>query len=101
MNFVPTASVQRLATAAHKGDWLKAVAELVALTGVTPLAPSAVRIMDGMAKLASDDELEQKVGTAMLFGRSEATAEDMLGLSRSQKTKKLRPKKSNKTSDEK
>ena len=101
LNFVPTASVQRLATSAHKGDWLKAVAELVALTGITPLAPSAVRIMDGMAKLASDDELEQKVGTAMLFGRSEATAEDMLGLSRSQKTKKLRPKKSNKTSDEK
>lgn len=96
LSLAPYGSLQRLATAARKGDWMRAVAEGGALTGVAPIAPGSVRLLDAMYKIASDDNREFMVGLLMLGGRSPATSEKMLGLTRSQKTGKLQPKKSSK-----
>lgn len=96
---LPIAGIQRASTAVRKGKPIKAISEIGALTGFTPVAPGAVRIIDGIVRMASSDEKEQAVGRLMVAGRSEPTAQKMLGYTRSQKTGKLRNKKSKKESD--
>lgn len=101
VTLAPYGSLQRMSTAMRKGDVARVVAEVGALSGVAPIAPASVRIMDGLWKMASEDDREFMVGLLMLGGRSPATSEKMLGLTRSPKTGKLKPKKSNKKKDDK
>lgn len=96
---LPIAGIQRANVAARKGNIIKMLSEIGALTGVTPVAPASVRLLDSLYKQIAGDEKEQAVGRLMALGRSEPTAEKMLGYSRGQKTGKLRNKKSKKESD--
>lgn len=96
---LPIGGIQRATVAARKGNVFKALAEGGAFIGATPVAPATVRLLDALYRVSVGDEKEQAVGRLMILGRSEPTAQKMMGYSRSQKTGKLRNKKSKKESD--
>ena len=100
MTLIPFGGAQRASTAFRKGNFIKGAGETGALLGITPVAPGAVRLIDGLVRMASEDEKEQAVGRLMVAGRSEPTAQKMMGYSRSQKTGKLRNKQSRKKEKE-
>ena len=93
---IPFGGMQRATTAFRKGNFIKGAGETGALFGISPVAPGAVRLIDALVRISSEDEKEQAVGRLMLGGRTEATAQKMMGYTRSQKTGKLRNKKSKK-----
>ena len=100
-SILPISGIQRATTAIKKGNFFKAGAEVGAFVGATPIAPGLVRLIDGISRMASEDEKEAKVGLRMALGRSEATAQNMEGLTRSPKTGKLQDKKVRKEKDDK
>lgn len=79
-----------------KGDgmsFVDALGEALALSGIAPAFPALLRISDGIFKIASGDENESAVGWKQVTGTSETGAMKQLGLSKSQKTGKIQPKK--------
>lgn len=79
-----------------KGDgmsFVDALGETLALSGIAPAFPALLRISDGIFKIASGDEHESAVGWKQVAGTSETGAMKQLGLSKSQKTGKIQPKK--------
>lgn len=79
-----------------KGDgmsFVDALGEALALSGIAPAFPALLRISDGIFKIASGDEHESAVGWKQVTGTSETGAMQRLGLSKSQKTGKIQPKK--------
>lgn len=79
-----------------KGDgmsFVDALGESLALSGIAPAFPALLRISDGIFKVASGDEHESAVGWKQVTGTSETGAMKQLGLSKSQKTGKIQPKK--------
>lgn len=79
-----------------KGDgmsFVDALGEGLALSGIAPAFPALLRISDGIFKIASGDEHESAVGWKQVTGTSETGAMRQLGLSKSQKTGKIQPKK--------
>lgn len=79
-----------------KGDgmsFVDALGEALALSGVAPAFPALLRISDGIFKIASGDEHESAVGWKQVTGTSETGAMKQLGLSKSQKTGRIQPKK--------
>lgn len=89
--------LQRQIAAYRKGDILTGATNTLGVTvGLMPPAPAILRILDAFSRIASDDEREQRVGMMMLAGRSENTAQEMLGYSRGRVSGKLQDKKSKK-----
>lgn len=79
-----------------KGDamsFVDALGETLALSGIAPAFPGALRIFDGIYKIASGNEYEQAVGWKQVTGTTETGAIKQLGLSKSKKTGEIRPKK--------
>lgn len=79
-----------------KGDgmsFVDALGEALVLSGIAPAFPALLRISDGIFKIASGDENESAVGWKQVTGTSETGAMKQLGLSKSQKTGKIQPKK--------
>ena len=98
-SIVTTSAIGRAISGARKtakGDmrgFVDLISESLAMSGIAPAFPGLLRIMDGIFKLASDNEHERDVGWKQIFGSSETGAMQQLGLSKSQKTGEIRPKK--------
>ena len=105
-SIVTTSSVGRLISGTRKGfkgdasGFAQAFGESMALSGVAPYFPSALRIADGIFNLASDDENRREVGALQVIGDSKKKAMDRLGLSESKKTGQIKPKKKLKKNEE-
>jgi hypothetical protein len=105
-SIVTTSSVGRLISGTRKGfkgdasGFAQAFGESMALSGVAPYFPSALRIADGIFNLASDDENRREVGALQVVGDSKKKAMDRLGLSESKKTGQIKPKKKLKKNEE-
>ena len=105
-SIVTTSSVGRLISGTRKGfkgdasGFAQAFGETMALSGVAPYFPSALRIADGIFNLASDDENRREVGALQVVGDSKKKAMDRLGLSESKKTGQIKPKKKLKKNEE-
>jgi hypothetical protein len=91
-SIVPVSAAGRAISAGRKGEWWDFAKELSGMS-VAPVIPGLSRVVEGVMKMSSDNEHEQRVGSRMVMGTSETGAMKELGLSKSKKTGKIQPKK--------
>ena len=91
-SIVPVSAAGRAISAGRKGEWWDFTKELSGMS-VAPVIPGLSRVVEGVMRMTSDNEHEQRVGARMVMGTSETGAMKELGLSKSKKTGKIQPKK--------